>query len=527
MSAGRSRRSWLSCLLFLMLAGGGLAGCSGAVLPPPAFLGPVAITAAMTSPSATPFQPTDETATVADMLVLPSPSLSPILTATATTPSPVSSATPLDAVQESAIPGYRLDASLDYAAHTLSVEETISYPNAAGAPLSSLVLAVEADRWIGCFELHSLAVDGQTAAGFTLDGIRLEVPLASPLQPGAMATLSLQYDLHLPEADIRHVFGYNARQANLTDWYPFVVPYVPGTGWLLHQPGGVGEHLVYDPADFDVTLRASDGGKPLVIAASAPGEQAGGAWHYLLAGARTFVFSASPEYAQDSTTVDAVTVTSYYFPNERTAAHVVLSEVARAVDTYGRDFGPYRHASLSIVEAVFDDGMEYDGLFFLSRNFYTAYNGTKLNYLVAIGVHETAHQWWFAQVGNDQALEPWLDEALAIYCERIFYQANYPSVTGWWAFRVTPYAPTGWVDTSIYQAAGYRPYVNAVYLRGAEFLEALRGRIGDAAFFAFLKDYATQMAGRRATAEDFFRILRAHTSGDISDIIAAYFQNPH
>jgi aminopeptidase N len=36
-------------------------------------------------------------------------------------------------------------------------------------------------------------------------------------------------------------------------------------------------------------------------------------------------------------------------------------------------------------------------------------------------VHETAHQWWYSMVGNDQILEPWLDESLADYSEVVYY----------------------------------------------------------------------------------------------------------
>src|SRR5204863_178296 len=32
-------------------------------------------------------------------------------------------------------------------------------------------------------------------------------------------------------------------------------------------------------------------------------------------------------------------------------------------------------------------------------------------------VHELAHQWFYSLVGNDQARDPWLDEALASYVE--------------------------------------------------------------------------------------------------------------
>jgi aminopeptidase N len=83
------------------------------------------------------------------------------------------------------------------------------------------------------------------------------------------------------------------------------------------------------------------------------------------------------------------------------------------------------------------------------------------------------------------------------------------------------------VDSSIYDLGSFRPYTDAVYLRGAEFMEDLRVRVGDEAFFAFLKDYAAQMAYQRATAEDFFRILRQHTDVDFSDIVSSYFQYSH
>jgi aminopeptidase N len=49
--------------------------------------------------------------------------------------------------------------------------------------------------------------------------------------------------------------------------------------------------------------------------------------------------------------------------------------------------------------------------------------------------------------------------------------------------------------------------------------------VGDEVFFAFLQDYYQQERGRFSTPEDFFRILREHTSTDVSDLIRQYFQN--
>jgi aminopeptidase N len=247
-----------------------------------------------------------------------------------------------------------------------------------------------------------------------------------------------------------------------------------------------------------------------------------------LSGARTFVFSASNAYLSTSTTVGDVLVTSYYADGNQKAGEAILKATVQAIEVFSEVYAPYPYKTLNIVETFYPDGMEYDGLFFLSRNFYTAYDGTLLNNLIMIGIHEVAHQWWFGLVGNDQALEPWLDEALCTYSERIFYERVSPGVVGvWWNFRVNDFQPTGKIDISIYQGVSFRPYTNAVYLRGAKFMENLRTRMGDEAFFDFLKDYAAQMTHQRATAGDFFRILYSHSSVDISDIIATYFQNPH
>jgi hypothetical protein len=127
-------------------------------------------------------------------------------------------------------------------------------------------------------------------------------------------------------------------------------------------------------------------------------------------------------------------------------------------------------------------------------------------------------------VGNDQANEPWLDEALSTYCERLYYENTYPDlVDWWWEFRVNYYHPTGSIDLPVYSYNGFRPYVNAVYLRGAHFLEDLRHTIGDEAFFAFLKDYVSTYSGKIASRQDFFDTLSRHTSADIQLILQEYF----
>lgn len=504
-----SRRCRFLIIVILLL----LTACTSPLLPAPTSIGPTVTPNQNALPSLTPFRPEENT-----------PAITPVDSTIIKNASPGGTSTLLP-IAANTPPHYVLNVILDYAAHSLTVDETISYLNTTGIPLDGLVLAVEPNLWANCFELEIITANNQEVPKWELNGGRLDVPLGEALVPGETLTMSLHYDLRFPAADSLQVFGYNDRQTNLVDWYPFIVPY--SGGWLLYPPAEVGEHLIYNLADYDVTLTLADPTLPAVLAASAPAETVAGSWQYHLQNARTFVLSASTAYQNISTTANNVKVTSYYFSEEKIQGKAVLDEVAKALDTYSSLFGPYPYPGLSIVESPFFDGMEYDGLFFLSRDYYKAYDGTVLNNLVDIAVHETAHQWWFGLVGNNQAMEPWLDEALATYSENLFYENNYPEITAWLSFRVYSFSPYGWVDTDIYHGGSFRSYANAVYLQGSLFLNELRGRMGDEVFLAFMKDYAHQMTGKTATADDFFRILGHHTSANIANLITEYFQHQH
>ena len=169
--------------------------------------------------------------------------------------------------------------------------------------------------------------------------------------------------------------------------------------------------------------------------------------------------------------------------------------------------------------------MEFDGMFFLGREVFDTYKGTPQNNLVLLSAHETAHNWWYSQVGSDQALEPWLDEALCVYSELLFLEEYYPRLTGWWwQFRVNAFEPDGPVDTTIYDYAQYELYRQAVYLRGARFFQAVRDSTGEEGFIEFLHVYLEEGRNKVMTAEDFFRILAQVAPEPIDVLKAQYFQ---
>ncbi len=486
-------------------------------------------------PTATPFQPSQ---------ITPLPTMTAFPTLTATPPptrqvEPVETNTP--AIPPTTIPGntsvppppptsvdrpqYAISALMDYAGHTVSVSEVVLYPNRSADALASIVFAVNPNLWNGVFALQSLAINDQPSVNYTLAGQWLTVNLDAPLQPGETVKIGIGYQLKLPYSSAKYEnFGYTGRQTNLIDWYPFVPPYSAGS-WILPDPYSYGENLVYEKADFRVSLSFADPANAPVVAASAPASVENGALVYTLPNARNFTLSVSPEYLVNSADANGVTIYSYYYPEDASAAAMVLELTRMAVNTYSTEFGPYPHSTLTVCETDLNDGLETDGLYFLARSFYRAYDGSVRNNLSVIAIHETAHQWWYGAVASNQATEPWLDEALCTYSEHVFYENNYPDlINWWWSFRVYYYGASGWVDSRVYDTASFRAYVNAVYFNGARFLQAVRDRIGDEAFFAFLRDYYTRNNGRVATAGDFFAILDLHTSADYSDLVTTFFR---
>ena len=516
------------CLIFLT-------SCSLPAEDPPASSPPLNLVTVDPNATATPtpFQPVIESFTPSPTLTFV-PSLTPLptLTATATaTPIPTQTATAVPTSEPataqpapaSTRPQYTFYVLFDYSGRQLAVDETINYTNQTGTTLSDIVLAVEPNLTANSFSLETLFLDG-AIPNYALDGQRMTVTLPQALAPGDTISLSMRYRIAIPPKHYEMPYGYLGYQVNLTDWYPFVVPY--NGGWVLHDPWAFGEHLVYDSSDFEVNMKVQDEG--ILVAASAPAE-ANGEWtRYRLYGARTFVFSASDRFEMSESAVGSVKIRSYYFAGHEGAGEGMLNAAVQAVGLFDVKFAPYPYEVLNVVETEVPDGQEYDGLVFLSSNFYDQYGGSNRSNMVSIGVHEIAHNWWFGLVGNDQALEPWLDEAMAVYSERIFYEFTNPNYGDWWwNFRVNYFNPSGWVDTSIYNGGTFRAYTNAVYLDGAYFLEDLRVRMGDQDFYKFLKDYASRYSYKQVTGEDFFVVVRENTNANIDDLIQAYFQGSY
>jgi hypothetical protein len=88
-------------------------------------------------------------------------------------------------------------ADVNYASHTVKVDQAIRYQNSSEDELRQLVLVVEPNRWPGAFLLDGVVVNNESPA-YELTGQRLTVDLPEPLKPGCWLKIQLQFRLAVP-----------------------------------------------------------------------------------------------------------------------------------------------------------------------------------------------------------------------------------------------------------------------------------------------------------------------------------------
>ncbi|NLC13455.1 MAG: M1 family metallopeptidase [Chloroflexi bacterium] len=460
----------------------------------------------------------------------PTTEITPEILSTETSqPSPTSTQTPEPTITAEEFTRYQFEMVLDYTRHTTKVVQTIDYINKTGFSLPSLLLVVPPRAFPNVYLQSELS--GDVVSAFSEEGIRTTVQFSQPIQPGQRTSLRLTYDLSIPQRE--GSFGWTQRQLNLSNWYPFIPPLSQDGAWISHDPLidpaniVVGEYVVNEIADFELTLRLAENLPNLLVASGATAEAIPDGMTYSLEKARGLSFSISNQYHLEQLDHNGLLIQAYVFQYQKDKAQAMLQIASQAMDLFSEIFGPFYRQQISLVSADFLHNMEMDGMVLLSSKILDFYDSTAENNLTILVPHELAHQWFYSQIGNDQALEPWLDEALATYSESLFYERIYPDLAQWWwDNRVYAHPHSGDVDNSIYDAGTYENYRASVYLHGAIFLHDLHISMGDQAFMSALKSYITQNYLKIATKADFLAAFQAAGPNvDIQAVFDRYFKD--
>ena len=352
----------------------------------------------------------------------------------------------------------------------------------------------------------------------------LQVQLNKPIKPGGRTVLKISFKLFIPPACER--FGYGKDHFNLGNWYPIAAVYDDKDGWNLDRYYPIGDPFYSDASDYKVSIKAP---KDYVIAASGKNTnktegETHVTWEFEESAIRDFAFVANNKFKIVQEKQDGTVIKSYFYEGHEEKGMEALDIGIKAIKTFNKFYGKYPYSDFSVVETEFPSGMEYPTLVYISDRLYRPdYSSDPL--IITI-VHETAHQWFYGIVGNDQIDEAWLDEGFAAYSEIIYTEHIYGKKTGkeYYAVSVENSVEDalssniidGLLSKSLSDFSDWSDYGPTAYDRGAQLLHRLRIMLGDDNFFKILKTYVEQYKFKIAYTEDFVKVCEEVSGKDLS-----------
>ena len=402
---------------------------------------------------------------------------------------------------------YEIAATLDVAAARLDAVERLHLTNRSTRVIDHVDLSV-VPRALGYLEMDdTVTVDGEAVQAEWTTTINLRVPL-DRLGRGESVEIGLTFALDVG----RSPDAFSARLSNengvlsFGQWFPILS--------LEHDVYGLGDPQISFTAD-SIRLDLETTGALPRDAVACPGlvsapDTTGTAWVCEVTDVRDFSFVVNPRFQLTEADADGTTIRVY----TETVPGGIVADLARtALIGLGEAFGAYPWPDLVLAEVGAGGGfsMEYPRSIHLTRGKVTD------TYVI---YHEVAHQWFYAQLGNDQQREPWLDEGFADFSARYLMGigpdqcSTRPIDSPVFAWEAGPTTGGDWSSCD--------GYFHTVFYRATEFLNAVRAAMGDDAFFSALREWVEANRHGTVTARGLLLHLRGSTDADLQPIYRSY-----
>ena len=365
------------------------------------------------------------------------------------------------------------------------------YPNAyksvETAPILFSNTTIDKKDYVpGYMEIMEVLVDKKTIDFQTkgTGGTILKLNLSDPIKPDEKMTIDFKYRVKLPLNVDR--FGYGKDVFNFGNWYPIACVY-DEDGWNLDPYYSIGDPFYSDTSNYDVTIRTS---KDIIVATSGniiSEKTKAKEKIYTIKGKliRDFAWVASRDFIMKEKKADETTIKVYTMEKDPDMMDFSLEVGGDSIGIFNRIFGKYPYGVYSIVMTEFPTGMEYPGIVFIGKDYFNAHSKDELEKII---VHETAHQWWYGVVGNDQIDEAWLDESLASYSEVIYMAEKYGEAEGAdyydyfyhmnYEYGKALLSTDTIINKPLNQFHSWNDYGLLVYIKGAMFLNEIKEDFG-------------------------------------------------
>jgi aminopeptidase N len=261
------------------------------------------------------------------------------------------------------------------------------------------------------------------------------------------------------------------------------------------------------------------------------------------------VFGAADFAIVDAGEAAGVRVSHWTYPADSLAGAVAFARSTEIVAFYDSLFGPYPYEKLAHVQS----STRYGGMENSSAIFYgeqaiaeaaldpglaaRAAGATGLDDLTGLVAHETVHQWFGDAVTEADWRHLWLSEGFATYFAAVFFELHGGQEgrgPGELARRMRTMAETVLAyhretPEPVYgeEPREYESLLTANnYEKGAWVLHMLRREVGDAAFFAGIREYYAALRDGNAWTADLERILEDASGRDLGWFFAQWLSHP-
>lgn len=348
----------------------------------------------------------------------------------------------------------------------------------------------------------------------------LEIKLKDSLKQGEKVALDIKFNVKLPNCLGR--FGYGDSTINITNWFPIACVY-DKNGWNLKSYEAIGDPFYSDTSNFNVTLLAPVKYKLATTGKVVEKKTDNKKMMYKIEGdmVRDFAFILSDEFSESKTNYKDISISTYNLNEEmsKDATNIAKS----SIEIFSNLFGDYPYNYYSVVASdFFIGGMEYPMLVMIDKSLYNEENKFLLEYVIA---HETAHQWWYSVIGNNEIEEPWLDEALTEYSTILYFENKYGKETSDKLLKTMEIQTKNYRCSDIFKATtDYKDsadYSLSVYTKGAVIFNEIRNQAGDKVFFDTLQEYYNKYKFKNVNGSQFIELWNSK-GVDIEKIIKEY-----
>lgn len=429
---------------------------------------------------------------------------------------------------------YRIQARLDEKKMTIEGSESITYRNTSKDTLKQLVFHTYADAnlsestqttmfkhsneeisknnpdkkpedFLGGIHIEKVTTDGQ-ALEFSNKSQAMTVKLEQPLQPGESVSVQVQFNLKIPYGSQR--LSYYKDIINGAHWFPVMSVYDEAKHeWDTKPYSKTFETDYYTSADYEVQFNVPDQYQvvmPGTITTRDDAETGRKVVSTIAENTREFAFFASPNFKVDSVTRNGLTIEYYYFDNQPGKKKIVdgyIDQAFKAIDFFSDKYGKYPYPEFRIVESYVEGvAIEYSRLIQMGQ---IGINSAPEQDTVF--VHEIAHQWFHALIGNNSETESFLDEGFADFSKVYFSEKQGDTMNGFKSIQFDDSTVDKAIASTNDEVGDWASPV--YYDKGRQAIYQLYRSVGEEKFDAFMKEYFKRYVYQNATIDGLLQTI--------------------